>query len=256
MSARGLLFVAVAAGLAGCGDGSGPPPPQASSLHVLHAIRGGPSLTVSVDGARGSTLVFGGQSRTFLSPGVHELVLVPSDTSHSLIVDFTAAEGVGYSAFRDRLNGGGDTYGRARDRARHRVVAGGWAQPIADRQLRAGGAAGRSLAHTARQLRAGSERAAAQFSRPDTLFRRRAGRLERRHLPRRHDRHADCNGTHRDGGWTSTDPRGARFDPGSRHLAAGAEPGLATRAAAANCRTISPAGSTLVMPLTLFPACQ
>lgn len=99
MSARGLLFVAVAAGLAGCGDGSGPPPPQASSLHVLHAIRGGPSLTVSVDGARGSTLVFGGQSRTFLSPGLHELVLVPSDTSHSLIVDFTAAEGVGYSAF-------------------------------------------------------------------------------------------------------------------------------------------------------------
>ena len=55
MSARGLLLVAVAAGLAGCGDGSGPPPPQASSLHVLHAIRGGPSLTVSVDGARGST---------------------------------------------------------------------------------------------------------------------------------------------------------------------------------------------------------
>src|SRR5207253_643008 len=35
----------------------------------------------------------------FLSPGVHELILVPSDTSHSLIVDFTAAEGVGYSAF-------------------------------------------------------------------------------------------------------------------------------------------------------------
>src|SRR2546426_6562288 len=46
------------------------------------------------------------------------------------------------------------------------------------------------------------------------------------------------NGTHRDGGWTSTDHRGARFDPGSRHLAAGAEPELATRAAAANCRTI------------------
>ena len=99
MSARGLLFVAVAAGLAGCGDGSGPPPPQASSLHVLHAIRGGPSLTVSVDGARGSTLVFGGQSRTFLSPGLHELVLVPSDTSHSLIVDFSAQDGVNYTAF-------------------------------------------------------------------------------------------------------------------------------------------------------------
>ena len=100
MSARALLFVAVAAGLAGCGDGSGPPLPQASSLRVLHAIPGGPSLTVFVDGARGSTLAFGQLGRpTLLSPGVHELILVPSDTSHSLIVDFTAVEGVGYSAF-------------------------------------------------------------------------------------------------------------------------------------------------------------
>jgi len=92
-------LILVLATLTACDSGNGPPLPQASSLHVLHAIRGGPSLTVSVDGARGSTLVFGGQSRTFLSPGVHELILVPSDTSHSLIVDFTGAEGVGYSAF-------------------------------------------------------------------------------------------------------------------------------------------------------------
>ena len=100
MSARCYLLVAAAAGLAGCGDGSGPPLPQASSLRVLHAIRGGPSLTVFVDGARGSTLAFGQLGRpTLLSPGVHELILVPSDTSHSLIVDFTAVEGVGYSAF-------------------------------------------------------------------------------------------------------------------------------------------------------------
>ncbi len=100
MSARVWLLAAAAVGLADCGDGSGPPPPQASSLRVLHAIRGGPSLTVFVDGARGSTLVFGQLSRTtFLSPGLHELVLVPSDTSHSLIVDFTATEGVGYSVF-------------------------------------------------------------------------------------------------------------------------------------------------------------
>jgi uncharacterized protein DUF4397 len=100
MSARALLLLAAAAGLAGCGDGSGPLLPQASSLRVLHAIRGGPSLTVFVDGARGSTLAFGQLGRTtFLSPGVHELVLVPSDTSHSLIVDFPATEGVGYSAF-------------------------------------------------------------------------------------------------------------------------------------------------------------
>ena len=100
MSARALLFVAVSAGLAGCGDGSGPALPRTSSLRVLHAIRGGPSLTVFVDGARGSTLAFGQLGRTtLLSPGVHELVLVPSDTSHSLIVDFTAGEGAGYSAF-------------------------------------------------------------------------------------------------------------------------------------------------------------
>jgi len=85
--------------LAACDNGNGPALPQASSLHVLHAIRGGPFLTVSVDRARGSTLVFGGQSRTFLSPGLHELVLVPSDTSHSLIVDFSAQEGVNYTAF-------------------------------------------------------------------------------------------------------------------------------------------------------------
>jgi hypothetical protein len=100
MSARARLLAAAAAGLAGCGDGSGPPLPQASSLRVLHAIRGGPSLTVFVDGARGSTLAFGQLSRiTFLLPGVHELVLMPSDTSHSLIVDFAATESVGYSAF-------------------------------------------------------------------------------------------------------------------------------------------------------------
>ena len=100
MSARALLLMALAGGLAGCGDESGPPLPQTSSLRVLHAIRGGPSLTVFVDGARGNTLAFGQLGRTtLLSPGVHELILVPSDTSHSLIVDFAAAEGVGYSAF-------------------------------------------------------------------------------------------------------------------------------------------------------------
>src|SRR2546429_5248339 len=86
--------------LAACDNGNGPPPPQASRLRVLHTIRGGPSLTVFVDGGRGSTVAFGQLSRAaFLSPGVHELILVPSDTSHSLIVDFTAAEGAGYSAF-------------------------------------------------------------------------------------------------------------------------------------------------------------
>jgi len=98
MTARAALLAL--ATLVACDNGSGPPPPQASSLRALHAIRGGPSLTVFVDGARGSTLAFGQLGRTtFLSPGVHELVLVPSDTSHSLIVDFTATESVGYGAF-------------------------------------------------------------------------------------------------------------------------------------------------------------
>jgi hypothetical protein len=98
MKARAWLLVAVT--LAGCNNGNVPPLPQASSLRVLHTIRGGPPLTVFVDGARGSTLAFGQLSRTtFLSPGQHELVLVPSDTSHSLIVDFTTTESVGYSVF-------------------------------------------------------------------------------------------------------------------------------------------------------------
>lgn len=101
MSARSWSLVAALVLLGGCNDGAGPPLPQASSLHVLHTIRGGPSLTVFVDVGRGTTLAFGGQSRTFLSPGVHELVLVPlaPDTSHSLIVDFSAAEGVNYTAY-------------------------------------------------------------------------------------------------------------------------------------------------------------
>src|SRR5256885_9760130 len=86
--------------LAACDNGNGPPPPQASRLRVLHTIRGGPSLTVFVDGGRGSTVAFGQLSRTvFLSPGQHDLVLVPPDTTHSLIVLFSAAEGVNYSAF-------------------------------------------------------------------------------------------------------------------------------------------------------------
>src|SRR6266481_5036302 len=88
--------------VSGCGNGNGPPPPQASRLYVLHTIRGGPSLTVFVDGAKGSTLAFGDLSRpVFLSPGQHDLVLVPPppDTTHSLIVLFNAAEGVDYSVF-------------------------------------------------------------------------------------------------------------------------------------------------------------
>ncbi len=95
------MILALAA-LAACDNVNGPPPPQASRLHVLHAIRGGPSLTVFVDGAKGSTLAFGDLSRpVYLSPGQHDLVLVPPppDTTHSLIVLFNTAEGVDYSVF-------------------------------------------------------------------------------------------------------------------------------------------------------------
>ena len=256
MSARALLLVAVAAGLAGCGDGSGPPLPQTSSLRVLHAIRGGPSLTVFVDGARGSTLAFGQLGRTtLLSPGVHELILVPSDTSHSSIVDFTAAEGVGYNAFAIDSTAG----------ATHTV------EPVIVPDTGSLPAVGHSRLRIA-SYAPGAPPIDAWRTQPDssglvvsaqplnfralTRFFDRAGRLERRDLPRRHDRHADCHGSHRDDGWTSTVHRGPRFDPRTRHLAAGAEPELAARAAAANCRTMSPAGSMLVMPLTLFPACQ
>ena len=98
---RAGAILALAA-LAACDTGNGPPPPQASQLRVLHTIRGGPSLTVFVDGAKGSTLAFGDLSRpVYLSPGQHDLVLVPPppDTTHSLIVLFNAAEGVDYSVF-------------------------------------------------------------------------------------------------------------------------------------------------------------
>lgn len=94
-----VLLAAAVGALAACDTGNGPPPPQASSLRVLHTIRDGPSLTVSIDGARGATLAFGAQSRTFLSPGVHEMVLVPPDTTHSLIVDFSTQQGVNYTTF-------------------------------------------------------------------------------------------------------------------------------------------------------------
>lgn len=102
----GALVVAAAL-IAACGDGNGPPPPQAAMLRVLHTIQGGPSLTVYVDGGRGSTLAFGQVSRTtFLSPGRHDLVLVPPDTTHSLIVLFDVAEGEHYSVFAvDSISG-------------------------------------------------------------------------------------------------------------------------------------------------------
>lgn len=97
MTARALVALVA---LAACDTGGGPPPPQASQLRALHTIRGGPSLTVFVDGGRGQPLAFGEQSRAFsLSPGEHDLTFQPADATPSLIVLFTTMEGVNYSGF-------------------------------------------------------------------------------------------------------------------------------------------------------------
>lgn len=98
---RRLLVAAVAVfALGACDNGSGPPPPQASTLRVLHTIRGGPSLSVFVDGGRGSTIAFGEQSRAIsLSPGEHDLTVQPADATPSLILLFNTMEGVNYGGF-------------------------------------------------------------------------------------------------------------------------------------------------------------
>ena len=97
MTGRAVLAVVA---LAACDNGSGPPPPQASNLRVLHAIRGGPSLTVIVDGGRGSTIAFGEISRVAtLSPGQHDLAIQPADTTHPLAALFNTLEGVNYDLF-------------------------------------------------------------------------------------------------------------------------------------------------------------
>lgn len=103
-----VALAAALAVLAACDNGNGPPPPQASQLRALHAIRGGPSLTVFVDGARGSTLGFGELSRTvFLSPGQHDLAFVPADTTHTVLGLFNTTEGVNYTVFAiDSTSGG------------------------------------------------------------------------------------------------------------------------------------------------------
>lgn len=101
-------LIAGVAMVAACDNGSGPPPPQASVLHVVHAIRGGPLLTVLVDGGRGGTLAFGALSRAIpLAPGQHDLVLQPADTTHTLLVLFNTVEGVNYTVFAvDSMSGG------------------------------------------------------------------------------------------------------------------------------------------------------
>ena len=95
----GRALVAVVA-LAACDNGSGAPPPQASNLRVLHTIRAGPSLTVFVDGGRGSTIAFGKTSPVVaLSPGEHDLAIQPADTTHAVGALFNTTEGMNYSVF-------------------------------------------------------------------------------------------------------------------------------------------------------------
>jgi len=103
MTGRTSLRLALAAslvGIAGCNEGNGPPPPQASALRFLHTVLGGPTVTVSVDGGRASAIAFGGLSTVFqLSPGEHSLDLVPADTTHALEGLFTSVGGINYTAF-------------------------------------------------------------------------------------------------------------------------------------------------------------
>lgn len=74
---------------------------QGSQFRVLHTILAGPSLTLVVDGrAVGTPLVFGQLSQTdVLSPGDHDLRLVPGDTTRYLLSVLTTADGVDYTAF-------------------------------------------------------------------------------------------------------------------------------------------------------------
>src|SRR2546425_4930840 len=84
-----------------------------------------------------------------LSPGLHELVLVPSDTSHSLIVDFTAAEGVGYSAFAIDSTAGGAQTGGPPVVPHTRAFPGGWGHPVSGAPPAARGAPHRAPAPAA-----------------------------------------------------------------------------------------------------------
>lgn len=103
MTGRASLRLALAAsvvGVAACNEGSGPPPPQASALRYLHTVLGGPTITVFVDGGRGSTIAFGELSHVFqLSPGEHDLDVLPADNTPALLVLFNSVGAINYTAF-------------------------------------------------------------------------------------------------------------------------------------------------------------
>jgi uncharacterized protein DUF4397 len=94
------MILALAA-LAACDNGNGPPPPQASTFRALHTIRGGPTLTVVVDGrSLAAGMGFGQLTRALaLSPGLHTLDPQPPDTTPRVFLGFTTVSGVNYTAF-------------------------------------------------------------------------------------------------------------------------------------------------------------
>ena len=94
-------MILVLAALTACDNGNGPPPPQASTFRALHAIPGGPRLTVVVDGrSLAAALGFGQVTRALaLSPGSHTLDPQPPDTTPRVLLGFTTVSGVNYTAF-------------------------------------------------------------------------------------------------------------------------------------------------------------
>lgn len=91
----------MAAALAACDNGNGPPPPQASVVRALHAILGGPTLNVVVDQRPlASALAFGELTRALaLSPGPHTLEPVPANSGLHVLLVFNTLSGVNYTAF-------------------------------------------------------------------------------------------------------------------------------------------------------------
>jgi uncharacterized protein DUF4397 len=95
-----LAWVAFGA-LAACGSSAGPPPPQASTLRVLHAILSGPPLTVILDGRSVKTgLTFGQITQALtLASGTHTLEpRPPQDTTRRVLLVFNTTENVNYTA--------------------------------------------------------------------------------------------------------------------------------------------------------------
>jgi hypothetical protein len=102
LGARLAVLVSVASLCAGCSSGSGPGAPFAwSTLEALDALLGGPTLTVVVDDRAVATNVsFGQLTNGFtLSPGQHTVLMEPADTTHRVLLVFTAVGNVDYQAY-------------------------------------------------------------------------------------------------------------------------------------------------------------